>query len=267
MSPKNVEYVQKTITLALASEYCGPDDSSLMIRRTRQGFASFLSFKPSKFHHSILITSPIIVPPSRNKMVRVLPAYLQLSPAISSCSSLPASPLPPSSPQNNSQANPPPPSASPLANKKTAQARNSEKAQSMLFRFRAQQAASLGILDISRARRPKAITSITAIPVCEKWRGQVLKEISRKVSKIQETSLSDFQVRDLNDEINKLMREKHMWEAQIRGLGGPNYMRGGGRVLDDDGREIEGGGRGYRYDVFFLYETSPVTFRTRPQTS
>ncbi|MCJ1465529.1 NineTeen Complex (NTC) component [Pseudocyphellaria aurata] len=117
----------------------------------------------------------------------------------------------------------------------------------MLFRFRAQQAASLGILDISRARRPKAITSITAIPVCEKWRGQVLKEISRKVSKIQEASLSDFQIRDLNDEINKLMREKHMWEAQIRGLGGPNYMRGGGRVLDDDGREIEGGGKGYRY--------------------
>lgn len=117
----------------------------------------------------------------------------------------------------------------------------------MLFRFRAQQAASLGILDISRARRPKAITSITAIPVCEKWRGQVLKEISRKVSKIQEASLSDFQIRDLNDEINKLMREKHMWEAQIRGLGGPNYMRGGGRVVDDEGREIEGGGRGYRY--------------------
>lgn len=120
----------------------------------------------------------------------------------------------------------------------------------MLFRFRAQQAASLGILDISRARRPKAITSITAIPVCEKWRGQVLKEISRKVSKIQEASLSDFQIRDLNDEINKLMREKHMWEAQIRGLGGPNYMRGGGRVVDDEGKEIEGGGRGYRYVLF-----------------
>ena len=121
----------------------------------------------------------------------------------------------------------------------------------MLFRFRAQQAASLGILDISRTRRPKAITSITAIPVCEKWRGQVLKEISRKVSKIQEASLSDFQIRDLNDEINKLMREKHMWEAQIRGLGGPNYMRGGGRIVDDEGREIEGGGRGYRYIFFF----------------
>lgn len=137
----------------------------------------------------------------------------------------------------------------------TTQARNSEKAQSMLFRFRAQQAASLGILDISRTRRPKAITSITSIPICEKWRGQVLKEISRKVSKIQEPSLSDFQIRDLNDEINKLMREKHIWEHQIRGLGGPNYMRGGGgRVLDEEGREVEGGGRGYRFVAYlFLF--------------
>jgi len=118
-------------------------------------------------------------------------------------------------------------------------ARNSEKAHSMLFRFRAAQAAEAGIIDISRTRRPKLITSVTSIPVCEKWRGQVLKEISRKVTKIQDDALSDYQIRDLNDEINKLMREKHMWESQIRGLGGPNYMRGG--------REVPGGGKGYRY--------------------
>ncbi|KAL9023678.1 MAG: hypothetical protein Q9180_008144, partial [Flavoplaca navasiana] len=116
----------------------------------------------------------------------------------------------------------------------------------MLFRFRAAQAADLGILDLGRTRRPKAITTITSIPLCEKWRGQVLKEISRKVSKIQDPSLSDFQIRDLNDEINKLMREKHMWEVQIRGQGGPNYMRGG-KVFDEEGKEIPGGGKGYRY--------------------
>lgn len=117
----------------------------------------------------------------------------------------------------------------------------------MLFRFRAAQAADLGILDIGRTRRPKAITSVDSIPTCEKWRGQVLKEVSRKVTRIQDPSLSDYQIRDLNDEINKLMREKWMWEMQIRNLGGPNYMRGGGRVYDDEGREIPGGGKGYRY--------------------
>lgn len=127
----------------------------------------------------------------------------------------------------------------------------------MLFRFRAQQAASLGIIDAGRTRRPKMITEVTSIPSCEKWRGQVLKEISRKVSKIQEQSLSDYQIRDLNDEINKAMREKHMWEVQIRNLGGPNYMRGGGKVFDEDGVEIPGGGKGYRY-VFMEVICLPV---------
>ncbi|KAF3939656.1 hypothetical protein ABW19_dt0204717 [Dactylella cylindrospora] len=125
-------------------------------------------------------------------------------------------------------------------------ARNSEKAQSMLFRFREQQAADLGIIDAGRTRRPKAITEITSIPSCEKWRGQVVKEISRKVTKIQDPSLSNYQIRDLNDEINKLMREKHMWEVQLRNLGGPNYMRFAGKMTDEEGREIPGH-KGYKY--------------------
>ena len=53
-------------------------------------------------------------------------------------------------------------------------------------------------------------------------------------------------IRDLNDEINKAMKEKWMWEVQIRNLGGPNYMRST-KVYDDEGREIEGSGKGYRY--------------------
>ncbi|EXJ55162.1 pre-mRNA-splicing factor isy1 [Cladophialophora yegresii CBS 114405] len=126
-------------------------------------------------------------------------------------------------------------------------ARNSEKAQSMLFRFRAAQAAESGLLPSSSLRRPKAPSTINTVPLCEKWRGQILKEVSRKVTKIQDESLSDFQIRDLNDEINKLMKEKWGWERRIRELGGPNYMRGGGTVFDDQGREVPGGGKGYRY--------------------
>ncbi|EME84665.1 uncharacterized protein MYCFIDRAFT_135059 [Pseudocercospora fijiensis CIRAD86] len=126
-------------------------------------------------------------------------------------------------------------------------ARNSEKAQSMLFRFRAQQASDLGIIDINRTRRPKAISQQEHIPTCERWRGQVLKEISRKITKIQDPALSDYQIRDINDELNKLFKEKWQWEMRIRELGGPNYMRGGGKMTDDEGRVIEGGGKGYRY--------------------
>jgi pre-mRNA-splicing factor ISY1 len=117
----------------------------------------------------------------------------------------------------------------------------------MLFRFREAQAADLGIIDIGRTRRPKIITEVDNITSCEKWRGQVLRDISRKMSRIQDLMLSDYQIRDCNDELNKLFREKHMWEVQIRNLGGPNYMRGGAKVYDEEGREIPGSGKGYKY--------------------
>ena len=78
-----------------------------------------------------------------------------------------------------------------------AQARNIEKAQSMLFRFREAQAADLGIIDASRTKRPKNITEVDSIPVAEKWRGQTLKDISRKMSRIQDAALSDYQILSL----------------------------------------------------------------------
>jgi hypothetical protein len=69
---------------------------------------------------------------------------------------------------------------------------NSEKAQSMLFRFRAAQAAESGILSTALQRRPKAPSIISSTPVCEKWWGQVLNEMLRKVTRIQDELLSDF---------------------------------------------------------------------------
>lgn len=84
-----------------------------------------------------------------------------------------------------------------LAQTNYTQARNSEKAQSMLFRFREQQAADLGIIDAGRTRRPKIITEVNTIPSCEKWRGQVVKEISRKVTKIQDRTCLCYTVSEL----------------------------------------------------------------------
>ncbi|EEB97840.1 hypothetical protein MPER_02754 [Moniliophthora perniciosa FA553] len=80
---------------------------------------------------------------------------------------------------------------------------------------------------------------------CERWRGEILREISRKVSKIQDAGLTDYEVRDLNDEINKLVREKRHWENQIVALGGANYRRNVA-MLDDDGKEVPGT-KGYKY--------------------
>jgi len=58
--------------------------------------------------------------------------------------------------------------------------------------------------------------------------------------------LSDYQVRDLNDEINGLLREKRHYETQIVNLGGANYKRGNASMLDDEGKEVPGT-RGYKY--------------------
>lgn len=56
----------------------------------------------------------------------------------------------------------------------------------MLYRFREQQAAERGLIDTGLMRRPKNITQVDTIPVCEKWRGQLIRQISRAVTKIQD---------------------------------------------------------------------------------
>ncbi|KZP10631.1 Isy1-domain-containing protein, partial [Athelia psychrophila] len=57
--------------------------------------------------------------------------------------------------------------------------------------------------------------------------------------------LTYYECRNLNDEIDKLMREKRHWENQIIALGGANYRRNVA-MLDDDGKEVPGT-RGYMY--------------------
>ena len=80
----------------------------------------------------------------------------------------------------------------------------------------------------------------------ERWRGQIIGEVTRKVAEIQNAGLGEARLRDLNDEINKLLREKGHWERQIVALGGPNHARTAAHLFDADSRAVPGGG-GYRY--------------------
>lgn len=115
----------------------------------------------------------------------------------------------------------------------------------MLFRFRESQMAELGMTTRSD-RRPRSARQCSDLRQCEKWRGEILRDISRKVTKIQDFNLSDYEVRDLNDGINDLLREKANWENQIISLGGANYKRAAGKTIDGDGKEIAGT-KGYKY--------------------
>jgi len=124
-------------------------------------------------------------------------------------------------------------------------ARNEEKAQSMLFRFRESKASEMGL--VARGdKRPRVATLCTDLRQCERWRGELLKDVSRKVSKIQDQGMSDYEVRDLNDEINKLLREKWHWDNQIINLGGANYRRAAPEMINPDGSKVPGM-RGYKY--------------------
>ncbi|BET02503.1 Isy1-like splicing family [Nesidiocoris tenuis] len=122
-------------------------------------------------------------------------------------------------------------------------ARNAEKAMTTLARWRA---AQVGESETQKQRRPFLASECTELPQAEKWRMQIIREIARKVSQIQNAGLGEFRIRDLNDEINKLLREKGHWEAQIRELGGPDYSRSGPKMLDHEGKEVPGN-RGYKY--------------------
>ncbi|GAA6024840.1 hypothetical protein JCM11491_005673 [Sporobolomyces phaffii] len=114
----------------------------------------------------------------------------------------------------------------------------------MLYRFREAQAAELGLAQ-KTDRRPRVAAMCKDLRQCERWRGEILRDVSRKVSKIQDAGLTDYEVRDLNDQINKLLREKFHWENQIIALGGANYKRAAGKSTDADGREVPGQ-RGYK---------------------
>ena len=108
-------------------------------------------------------------------------------------------------------------------------------------------------------RRPQLSSSVSDVEEAERWRRAVLRDISRSVSAIQNAALGEGVIRQLNDDINRLLRERRHWERQIAALGGPDYSRQGdaGRVRDADGRYAMGAGaaagrRGEQQQYFYF---------------
>eukprot|EP00906_Rhabdomonas_costata_P034886 RCo049058 len=122
-------------------------------------------------------------------------------------------------------------------------ARNQEKAQSMLNRWQ-QIKRDMEKGDVQL--RPWNTAECRSVPEAERWRKEVIKEVSRKVAEIQNASLGEHRIRELNDEINKLLREKVRWERQILDLGGPNYLARAKKDVQFEGQEAQGS-RGYKY--------------------
>ncbi|XP_010465993.1 PREDICTED: pre-mRNA-splicing factor ISY1 homolog [Camelina sativa] len=128
-------------------------------------------------------------------------------------------------------------------------ARNEEKAQSMLNRFITMKESEK---KKPRERRPYLASECRDLAEADKWRQQIMREIGSKVAEIQNEGLGEHRLRDLNDEINKLLRERYHWERRIVELGGPNHSRHGAKMTDLEGNIIDvpnpsGRGPGYRY--------------------
>uniref|UniRef100_A0A7C9A6G7 Pre-mRNA-splicing factor ISY1 homolog n=2 Tax=Opuntia streptacantha TaxID=393608 RepID=A0A7C9A6G7_OPUST len=128
-------------------------------------------------------------------------------------------------------------------------ARNEEKAQSMLNRFITMKQEEK---KKPKERRPYLASECRDLAEADKWRQQIMREIGRKVAEIQNEGLGEHRLRDLNDEINKLIREKTHWERRIVELGGPNYSKHSAKMTDLEGNIVDvpnpsGRGPGYRY--------------------
>lgn len=128
-------------------------------------------------------------------------------------------------------------------------ARNTEKAQFMLNRYLAGREEELGLARGQKKKRPHIAQECNDLHEADGWRHQILREIGAKVMDIQNEGLGEHRLRELNDEINTLMRIKRHWERRIVELGGPDYAKIGPKVTDSKGKVVgtDSRGVGYRY--------------------
>lgn len=94
-------------------------------------------------------------------------------------------------------------------------------------------------------KRPFLASECESLPDGEKWRRELVKEITKKISAIQNASLGEHRVREINDEINKLNKTKQYWDERIIELGGGNNTRRK-QFYDVEGKELPGA-PGYKY--------------------
>ena len=128
-------------------------------------------------------------------------------------------------------------------------ARSAEKAATELSRWYQYKLEKEGKTLLTDETRPYLATECHDQKEAIRWRRDIIQEISTHVTSIQNAQLGEFRLRDLNDHINKLLREKGHWEERIKELGGPDYKKSAPKMLTKEGKEVPGN-RGYRYSGF-----------------
>ncbi|KAF7633205.1 AP-2 complex subunit alpha [Meloidogyne graminicola] len=108
-------------------------------------------------------------------------------------------------------------------------ARNAEKAMTALARWRRmKEQEEKGPV----AKRPNDVRECKNVNDAERFRRELVNDISKKITQIQNPGLGEFKIR--------------IWEARIKELGGVDHKRIAPREVDRDGREVTSN-RGYKY--------------------
>ncbi|AFZ79863.1 hypothetical protein BEWA_027120 [Theileria equi strain WA] len=149
-------------------------------------------------------------------------------------------------------------------------ARNSEKANAMLNKW-LRIKSGLELQEKNVSRRPRHTSEVEDLKEAQHWRNLIVKDIMLSISRIQNASLGEHAIRDLNDEINRLIGLRKRWDERIIELGGPDYRPLSASIENAHGAELKVGGSGYKYfgaarnlpGVRELFEKEEQTVDTR----
>jgi len=123
-------------------------------------------------------------------------------------------------------------------------ARPEEKAQAMLNKWvKMKESSDPTIARPRRGKRPFMATQCEHLSDAEHFRRQIIREITDLVKKIQNAGLGEHAIRDMNDNINKLLREKFHWNRRIKELGGRDWNRAERKaqlLAEKEGGGVEG---------------------------
>ena len=72
------------------------------------------------------------------------------------------------------------------------------------------------------------------------WREDILQGLEKRMVDIQNASLGEHKLRDLNDEINAMIKLVKRWETRIKQLGGKDYKNVGRGLIEKSGLRLPG---------------------------
>lgn len=134
-------------------------------------------------------------------------------------------------------------------------ARNEEKAKSILNRWWALKSGTAqtkeSVAAKKRLRRPQNPFRCSVLADAEAFRLELIKDIGRKVTEIQNSELPEGVLRELNDEINRMTAQLRAWDTRILQLNGTNHFAASqGESAWVDKGEVVPGSKSTRYRYY-----------------